>query len=706
MKNTTYFQKIAQTLSEEGASIPKTSQFVKLKKMEYWIRILRSAPQFFISKLIMNLMDKDSRELTENEMDQISPDGEIPAEKQLEILQTHFTEYAYREFEKADMENDPVFKRVQQLQNVLHLSDDEIQIAVYLWIDLETEIYENQTACSRRVARQMRGSDMGLRIAATGLGEERFYKAIGSDSLLSKLQIIDEDMNLDHEIELHFEGVSPITGISNIKKAGEPSIPFQTLAEDRPEAETLAFLLGSHDYKQPLNILLYGRAGTGKTELSKAIAAELGLTLYTIEASLPTRRYTLRQTSMGDSILSNRVRSIKIAAWKCENEKAIILVDEADQILNLLEKGSLNMLMEEIHVPIIWISNSMRLVEESTLRRFDYSIHFKNFNAQKRATQLHSVLQNMHAEDLISEDDVNAIAAEYPVTVGGMTLAVKHALPLAGERDLAANMLRKMLSAHANLLSIPCDNTREKATHAPKYSLSGINFDGNVNEVLSIAENFNQIWENATDDSAATSLNILLHGAPGTGKTEFVRFLARKLNRNLIVKRASDLLSPFVGETEENIQKAFAEAEESKSILFFDEADSFLCDRKGSFQNYEVTRVNELLTQMENFNCIFVAATNFENKLDTASMRRFALKLKFNYLNREGIIEIWNSFFPNLECPNRVQNMSMLAPGDFNVVYNKFRYLPTSALSAERIAEELAKEVEAKDGHANRKMGF
>ena len=109
---------------------------------------------------------------------------------------------------------------------------------------------------------------------------------------------------------------------------------------------------------------------------------------------------------------------------------------------------------------------------------------------------------------------------------------------------------------------------------------------------------------------------------------------------------------------------------------------------------------------MENFNGIFVAATNFENKLDTASMRRFALKLKFNYLNREGIIEIWNSFFPNLECSNRVQNMSMLAPGDFNVVYNKFRYLPTSALSAERIAEELAKEVEAKDGHANRKMGF
>ena len=75
--------------------------------------------------------------------------------------------------------------------------------------------------------------------------------------------------------------------------------------------------------------------------------------------------------------------------------------------------------------------------------------------------------------------------------------------------------------------------------------------------------------------NAAQSLNILLYGAPGTGKTEFVRYLARKLNRNLVIKRASDLLGMYVGQTEANIKAAFEEAEESKSILFFDEADSF-----------------------------------------------------------------------------------------------------------------------------------
>ena len=710
MNRTGYFQNIAQDLSEEKpAHILGESRFVKLKMMEYWVRILRSAPQYFVLGMVRDLMDMSSREELDRRLsafDQESPSAQESAEIQ-DIATECFIKYALRELENAEVETDPVFIRVKKLQEALRLSDDDIALILYLWIDLPSEIRAKQSGISKRAAMmQNRGQDISLMLVAAGFSEKQFYDIINENSLLTKLRVIDSDLLLDHEIDLHLNGITSISGVGDVEVADAPKISFQTLAKDRPEAEMLIYLLAQHDYKQPLNILFYGRAGTGKSELSKSVAQELGIPLYTVKASSNVSRGLLRESSLGDSILRRRVRNLQLAAWQCEHEKAIILIDEADQMLNLLEKGTLNMLMEEIHVPVIWISNNMEFVQESTRRRFDYSIEFENFSAEKRTVQLHSVLENFNAPDLISEEEIRAIAAEYPVTVGGMTLAVKHALPLAGERGMASDVIRKMLDAHANLLKIRCDNTREKASHAPAYTLSGINMEGDVDEVVEIAENFNEIWDRLDGKGAAQALNILLYGAPGTGKTEFARYLARKLNRNLIVKRSSDLKGMFVGETEKKIRDAFAEAEESRSILFFDEADSLIGDRSRADRNFEVSQVNEILTQLENFNGMFIAATNFDGNLDSASRRRFALKLGFNYLTSEGIGKIWQSFYPQIECPESVKGLDMLAPGDFNAVYSRLRYLPTKRLTAERIECELKKEIEAKGGCANRRMGF
>ena len=230
--------------------------------------------------------------------------------------------------------------------------------------------------------------------------------------------------------------------------------------------------------------------------------------------------------------------------------------------------------------------------------------------------------------------------------------------------------------------------------------------EGSVEEIMEVVQNYDSVWKTLEEDSAPNSLNILLYGPPGTGKTEFVRHIARTLGRNLIVRRASDLLGMFVGQTEANIAAAFEEAERTKSILFFDEADSFLRDRTGAMQGHEVSKVNEILTRMENFKGIFIAATNFESTLDTASRRRFALKLGFGYLKPEGIRHIWNVFFPNVECPKAVTELPLLTPGDFNAVNGRLRFLPESAKCAERIETELRKELSAKDSHAGRSMGF
>ena len=117
-------------------------------------------------------------------------------------------------------------------------------------------------------------------------------------------------------------------------------------------------------------------------------------------------------------------------------------------------------------------------------------------------------------------------------------------------------------------------------------------------------------------------MNLLLSGPPGTGKTEFVKHLGSVLGTKVSVKMGSDLLSMYVGGTEHNIKAAFAQAE--AAILFLDEIDGLVQSRERANRSWEVTQVNELLHQMENFNGIMIGATNFVQNLDPAIMRRFS----------------------------------------------------------------------------------
>lgn len=302
------------------------------------------------------------------------------------------------------------------------------------------------------------------------------------------------------------------------------------------------------------------------------------------------------------------------------------------------------------------------------------------------------------------------ISKEIPITAGGVTQAICFAKELrkSGSELNATEIIRQMATAQANLIGIPLEyGKRDSASHAPRYSKDVLNIDGNQDEIWKVIRAFDVKWTTLKECDPAESLNMLFYGPPGTGKTEYAKYIARELNRKLLVKRVSDLESMFVGETEKNIRKMFREAEQKKAVLFLDEADSLLRNRESALQSFEVSRVNELLTQMENFKGVFIAATNFNDVLDNACRRRFAMKLKFNYMKPDGIAEVWNCFFPNLECPRRIQEQTMLAPGDFNAVYGTLKYMDPTTLTSDRVAAALLEEVAQKPGStANRKMGF
>ena len=186
--------------------------------------------------------------------------------------------------------------------------------------------------------------------------------------------------------------------------------------------------------------------------------------------------------------------------------------------------------------------------------------------------------------------------------------------------------------------------------------------------------------------------SILFYGIPGTGKSAFAKHLSLELDKPIIMKRASDLLSKWLGETEVNITQAFRAAEREKAILFLDEADSFLRNREIATHSWEVTQVNEMLVQMENFEGIFIAATNLIDNFDTASFRRFDFKIKFDCLSSEQRWRLFQSLLDDkqenlsgcqAEYTKKLGQLDGLAPGDFrSAIRNlKIRQQPVTMVS-------------------------
>jgi transitional endoplasmic reticulum ATPase len=165
-------------------------------------------------------------------------------------------------------------------------------------------------------------------------------------------------------------------------------------------------------------------------------------------------------------------------------------------------------------------------------------------------------------------------------------------------------------------------------------------------------------------------------------------------------KRASDLLSCWVGGSEKQIAEAFQTARAQRDLLVIDEADSLLSDRREAVRSWEVTQVNEMLTWMESHPLPFVCTSNIVDRLDQASLRRFTLKLRFDTLTPDQTALAFERFF-GLSAPRLLADN--LTAGDFaNVRRRRDLFEATSPTT---LADWLDEESEAKGTRA-KTMGF
>ena len=480
-------------------------------------------------------------------------------------------------------------------------------------------------------------------------------------------------------------------------------------------------IIQSGNGKSPVNILLYGAPGTGKTSFARTLAAELDRQCYTIAQNTNDRG------GRASSNPESRFGALQICNGQVDPGRSLIIVDEADEMLrgnycggglfaffgggsvSTGDKGLLNSVLDTVTTPTIWITNTPAgALDESSRRRFDYSIRFDPLNAEQRLSIWRNNVEKMKLAKLVSDDMMRKFADRYPVSAGGITLTLQNIAKLAPAPAEVEKLVETLMKPHCELLGI--SDADDAMRPAVDYSLEGLNIKGAL-PLDRIIEAVRRFQSGAEEGIDRPRMNILLSGAPGTGKTEFVKYLGSQLNTKVVVRMGSDLLSMYVGGTEKNIRQAFERAEAEKAILFLDEIDGLVQSRERSHHSWEVTQVNELLHRMENFRGVMIGATNFAANLDAAILRRFTFKMEFDYLDEAGKKLFFERMFGaklTAREAERLADIPRLAPGDYRTVRQSLFYLGGDVSNAERL-NALERESAAKN--ANRfadkgKVGF
>lgn len=454
---------------------------------------------------------------------------------------------------------------------------------------------------------------------------------------------------------------------------------------------------------EPVNILLYGAPGAGKTSFACCLAKMLNARAWSVSC-LPDDSESDRRVSLGATL-----------ALAGRTPGSLVLVDEAEQILDTNWRDSsqssakawLNDLLERKGQRIIWITNNIDHLDHAVRRRFTYSIHFEAPGIADAAELWQSVAKKERASRKLTRETCFYLARNYPVSVAAMQSAIRQARAIADANDFAA-CVERVLKAQVIL-----HNDGRKAAAKPRQSAD---YDPAAICTITPPEKIEAKVKRLAGKLGAQTAGMggmLFYGPPGTGKTAFAVHLAALAGLECLKFKASDFLGMYVGESEKNIRAAFERAASQKALLLIDEADSFIGSRESAYHGWEVSMVNEFLTNLESFEGICICTTNFRSILDIASMRRFSLKLEFRYAREPQLRALYQTLLkplaegePTEDFMKRLCAQKCLAPGDFWAVRSQFALEDPREISHEALLEALLREQKLKLEQSSKRVGF
>jgi len=152
-------------------------------------------------------------------------------------------------------------------------------------------------------------------------------------------------------------------------------------------------------------------------------------------------------------------------------------------------------------------------------------------------------------------------------------------------------------------------------------------------------------WEFNRFLKAGNGLSINFFGPPGTGKSITAEAIAHTLQTNIAKVNYGEVESEFPGKTSKNLTALFKQADETKSLLFFDEADALLSKRIANLSQAADHGVNTakstLLTLLDKFNGVIVFATNLFDNYDEAFLRRIIFNVEFPVPDKAMRTKLW-----------------------------------------------------------------
>ena len=477
------------------------------------------------------------------------------------------------------------------------------------------------------------------------------------------------------EVELHespvdvsnIEGVTNLVDVSyedigglkdEVKKVREMiEIPLK-----RPE------LFDKLGIAPPKGVLMHGPPGTGKTLLAKAVASESDAHFIAINGPEIMSKY------VGGS--EENLREYFEEAE--ENAPSIIFIDELDAIAPKREDtqgeterrtvAQLLTLMDGLksrgQVVVIGATNRPDSLDQALRRpgRFDREIEIGVPDSEEREEILEIHTRNMPlAEDV----DLHKLASTTHGFVGAdleslckeaAMRVVRRIIPeIKNDEEIPEEVLKKIVVTNDDFKSalkeIQPSALREVLVQVPNVKWDDVGGLDDVKQELKEAVE----WplkhpEKFEKFGVRPPKGTLLYGVPGTGKTLLAKAVASESEANFISIKGPELLSKWVGESEQGVREVFRKAKQTApTVIFFDEIDSIASTRSANDSDSGVTKrvVNQLLTEMDGLeeleDVAIIAATNRPDILDAGLMRpgRFDRHIKVDLPNEDARLSIF-----------------------------------------------------------------
>ena len=477
------------------------------------------------------------------------------------------------------------------------------------------------------------------------------------------------------------------------KPAIEPSLSLDDFAYlNEMKTMMLDYLQSSFAiHRKGVNILIYGAPGTGKTELATLLGKVLSVSVHNITY----------MDEDGDVISAeDRLNKCRFAQKVLEGQSSLLIFDEIEDVFRgsffeqsvaQQNKAWMNQLLENNNVPMIWLSNSVSGIDPAFLRRFDFILEMPDLPLKNK-----SALITQLTEGKLSPAYVQHFAKVRSLTPAILSRTIRVAKEL-NTSNFAETLLMMF-------------NQTLKSQNKPKIEPLVLGKADYNLDYVACNDNIHRISEGLKQSKKG---RICCYGPPGTGKTAWAAWLAEQLEMPLLLKQGSDLLNPYVGGTEQNIAQAFEQAKADNALLVLDEVDTFLFSREGANRSWERSQVNEMLTQIERFEGLMVVSTNLIEVLDPAALRRFDLKLKFDYLTLKQRLDFVKQQVEILGLPllseedlSQIESLNLLTPGDFAAVARRHQFSPFQKVQDWLNALQGECEVKPAFSATTRRIGF